>query len=231
MPKNLSRGFIFPDVVSANDWEVKEAYRYKVGNTEVIGWYFESTFRQDFDFNKYPVDDKDIQIRLWHQDFNRPDLNRLVILVPDLESYNVMNPTTKPGVYKNIALNGWTLPQSFFEYQFKSYDTNFGFTTNGTKRNFPELTFNLILKRNFLSLFISTTGPLIIVVTLLFAMLLIANRENIVRAYQKKLLSLVFEEPINRRLNLLVRCSPCIQNVFGTFLTFVLHRIPKQVVS
>ncbi|NMG07660.1 cache domain-containing protein [Brasilonema sp. UFV-L1] len=178
IPKKLSRGFIMPDVTTANDIEVKEAYRHKVGNTEVIGWYFESTFRQNFDFDKYPFDEKDVQLRLWHQDFNRPDLNRQVILVPDLESYNVTNPTTKPGVYKDIALNGWTLSQSFLEYQFKSYDTNFGFTANGSKRNFPELTFNLILKRNFLSLFISKTGPLIIVITLLFAMLLIAKNEN-----------------------------------------------------
>ena len=144
----------------------------------MIGWYFEATLRQDLDFSNYPFDYKDIKIRLLHQDFNRRELNRQVILVPDLGGYQVINPRTRPGVDKNIVLGNWNLSDSFFEYRFKSYDTNFGIKTNVFKTNFPELHFTIVLQRDFIGPFISRIGPLFVVVILIFAMLLIANEEK-----------------------------------------------------
>lgn len=176
----LERGFILPDAIDANDLEVAEAYRHKEedDDVEVIGWYFEGTLRQDLDFSNYPFDYKDVKIRLLHVDFNRRELNRQVILVPDLGGYQVINPRTRPGVDKDIVLGNWNLSDSFFEYRFKSYDTNFGIKTNVFKTNFPELHFTIVLQRDFIGPFISRIGPLFVVVILLFAMLLIANEEK-----------------------------------------------------
>ncbi|MGK7900023.1 MAG: Cache 3/Cache 2 fusion domain-containing protein [Hormoscilla sp.] len=176
----LERGFILPDAIDANDLEVTEAYRHQEENddVEVIGWYVEATLRQDLDFSNYPFDYKDVKIRLLHQDFNRRELNRQVILVPDLGGYQVINPRTKPGVDKDIVLGNWNLSDSFFEYRFKTYDTNFGIKSNVFKTNFPELNFTIVLQRDFIGPFISRVGPLFVVVTLLFAMLLIADEEK-----------------------------------------------------
>lgn len=174
----LERGFILPDAIDANDLEVTEAYRHKEDDVEVIGWYFEATLRQDLDFSNYPFDYKDVKIRLLHVDFNRRELNRQVILVPDLGGYQVTNPRTKPGVDKDIVLGNWNLSDSFFEYRFKTYDTNFGIKSNVIKTNFPELHFTIVLQRDFIGPFISRIGPLFVVVILIFAMLLIANEEK-----------------------------------------------------
>ncbi len=174
----LSRGFILPESITANDFDVTEAYRHQGKNYEVIGWYFEASLRQQFDFSKYPFDFKDVWIRIWHQDFNRLDLNRQVILVPDIESYEVVNPTAKPGLDEDFVLEGWFLESSFFEYQFNSYTTNFGLEESIIKKNFPELYFTVILRRAFIGLFIARIIPLMVVSILLFAMLLLANKDR-----------------------------------------------------
>ena len=53
--------------------------------------------------------------------------------------------------------------------------------------------------------------------------------EHIVRTHQEELFTLVFKEPIHRRFNLLVWCCTGIENVLGTFLTFILHRIEEHM--
>ena len=174
----LSRGFVLPDALENSDYEVREDYRHKKDGVEVIGWYFAYTIRMDFDFSYYPFDDKDLKIRIWHQDFNNGDLNRRVILAPNLSSYSVINPQTTPGVDKEIVLGEWYLRDSFFEYIFKTYNTNFGVLDTVPKTNFPELQFTVILQRSFVGLFISKLGPMIVVLTLLFAVLLVSNQEQ-----------------------------------------------------
>jgi len=175
---DLSRGIILADAIEDSDYELREDYRYKKDGIEVIGWYFAYTLRMDFDFSYYPFDDKDLKIRILHQDFNNGELNRRVILAPDFQSYNVINPRTAPGVDREIVLGEWYLRDSFFEYIFKTYNTNFGVINTAPKTNFPELQFTIILQRSFLGLFISKIGPMIVVLTLLFAVLLVSNQEQ-----------------------------------------------------
>ncbi|MEM1172029.1 MAG: cache domain-containing protein [Cyanobacteria bacterium P01_H01_bin.35] len=175
---DLSRGIILADAIEDSDYELREDYRYKKDGVEIIGWYFAYTLRMSFDFSYYPFDDKDLKIRIWHQDFNNGELNRQIILVPDFQSYSVINPRTAPGVDKNIVLGEWSLRDSFFEYTFNTYNTNFGLIDTVPKTDFPELEFTIILQRSFLGLFISKVGPMIVVLTLLFAVLLVSNQEQ-----------------------------------------------------
>ena len=169
----LSRGFIFPDAVDANDLEISEAYNYEKDGFEVIGWYVEATLRQDFEFSKYPFDRKDIEIQIWHE-----DLTSQVILVPDLDSYELINPKIKPGVNQDIILDGWTLEGSFFEYKFREFNTNFGFRQGFSRNNAPALYFTIAVRRNVFAPLISKLVALICVVALLFAVLLILNAER-----------------------------------------------------
>ncbi len=178
---DVSPGVIFPnevDLNQADDYQLREVYRHKSSNVEIIGWYFEFTFRQRFDFSTYPFDYKDVQIKLLHPSFNDPKLNRPVILIPDLDSYRLINPKITPGVDEKIILDGWILDSSFFEYEFHSYNTNYGFHNSRYITDFPELSFTIVLKRQFINPLIARIAPLLLVVTLLFTLLLIANQEN-----------------------------------------------------
>ena len=76
-------GFILPEQVqTGNDIDPREVYRIRQGEEEVIGWYFEATLRQPFDYFYYPFDHKTVWVRLWPKDFAGN-----VVLVPDFEAY------------------------------------------------------------------------------------------------------------------------------------------------
>ena len=168
-PNNLPRGFILPE--GYDDIKIDEAYRYKRNNVEVIGWYFEATLRQNFDFSKYPFDLNDVWIRLWPKAFTISDLDRSIILVPDFASYETIDPISQPGLERDFVLEGFDIEGSFFEYKFNSYNTNFGLTNSISTKSSPELYFTVILKRAFIGIFISRIIPLAVVSLLLFAIL------------------------------------------------------------
>ncbi len=172
----LSRGFILPE---GYDVEINEAYRYKENKTEVIGWYFEATLRQNFNFSKYPFDYNDVWLRLWPKDIQLKNLNRTVILVPDFRAYDVLNPIVKPGLEADFVSDSWDIESSFFEYKFNNYNTDFGIPGTLVNRNYPELYFTIILKRAFFGILIARIVPLSVVAILLFAIMLLSRNRGI----------------------------------------------------
>ena len=167
---DVSRDFVMPGAVKL---AVTEAYHRKEGGVEVIGWHFQGTLRQRFDFSTYPIDRRKVRIQLWHADFDRN-----VILIPDLDSYEVVNPSARPGVKRGVAVSGWIVERSFFSYLTGSYRTNFGIENLARQHGFPDLYFNLGLRRNFLDAFIVNMLPLSVVIYLLFATLLLTTKSE-----------------------------------------------------
>ncbi|HDN25745.1 MAG TPA: hypothetical protein ENG03_01350 [Thioploca sp.] len=147
------------------DIKMTSVERHKENQTEVIRWYFESTVHQlQFDYSKYPFDKMEINLMIRHK-----DVNRNVILIPDLEAYQKINPNTRPGIKPEVVLPGWHIKRSFFNYHFQS-DNNVG------ERNFPHLYFTVFLQRDFLNPFIANVLPVIVVGIMLFAILLLLGR-------------------------------------------------------
>jgi len=170
---SLTKGVVFPE---AESLVMEESYRRQEANHEVIGWYFRATLRESFDYSRYPLDQQTIWIRLWHSDFDRN-----VILLPDLEAYDHLVPDSLPGVEKDFVLSGWTLIQSYYEFRRNSYNVNFGIDDYVGKNNFPELYFNIGIKRNFLDPFVSNLSPVVVVLVMLFAIVTtISKKEKLI---------------------------------------------------
>ena len=159
-------GFILPERVDSG-FEPQEAYRLRLPQEEIIGWYFEATLRQPFDYATYPFDHKTVWVRLWHKQFSRN-----IVLVPDFEAYQATGPGDIFGIEEEIVLETWERENTFFDYQLSSYDTDFGITNYVGQQGFPELHYNFIVKRKFENAFIVYLLPLFLVATLLFAALL-----------------------------------------------------------
>ena len=172
IPQTVSRGFILPEAVDPN---VNEIHRYQDQNFEVIVWYFEAKLRENFDYSKYPFDVKDVQIRLWPKDFYKN-----IILTPDFDAYDLMIPTSLPGLEEDFVLPGWNLESSFFQYKLNNYNTNFGINSYIGQDNFPELYFTVVLQRNFINVLISNMMIIIVVLLLLFCIqiLIIKQKES-----------------------------------------------------
>lgn len=163
--KGVTPGLIFPEAVSGS--EPRQVYRKQLGNETLTGWYFETVFRQPFDYGRYPLDKKDVWIRLWHG-----SLGENVVLVPDLSSYSVSSAELSPGIEESIVLSGWNLLSSGFQYVKHNYNSSFGFPVSAYQEGFPELYYTVRLERNFIDAFVTNLVPLIVVSVMLFAILL-----------------------------------------------------------
>lgn len=183
-PKKGEAGFILPEQVnSGGDIQPREAYRIREGNKEIIGWYFEATLRQSFKYTNYPFDHKTVWIRIWDKNFSDS-----VILVPDLDAYKSTGKKDIFGIDKNIVLKELKRENTYFDYQHYSYDTNFGSNNcpltdpnikishienhRPTLHSFPELHYNIVVKRQFGTAFIAYILPLFVVACLLFVTVL-----------------------------------------------------------
>lgn len=161
-------GFILPEQVNTgSDIEPREVYRLRKDSAEVVGWYFEATLRQPFNYRDYPFDHKTVWVRMWPKNFLEN-----VVLVPDFEAYDSTGLTDVFGIEKSIVLGTWDRMNTYFDYRLSSYDTNFGMDDDSWQETFPELHYNFVLKRKFENAFVVYLLPLFLVASLLFAALL-----------------------------------------------------------
>ena len=171
-------GIVFPEVVDSaggiSPGSEKAAFREKSGNMETVGWYFEVTLRQSFNYKKFPLDHKTVWIRMWPSDF----MHRTV-LFPDYQAFYATDLDDAFGIDEYIVLGNWQIEETFFDYHLPDYDTNFGIIDRDQNpKRFPELYFNIVLKRNFINEFIIYLIPLLTVAALLFLILLAATTEK-----------------------------------------------------
>ncbi len=173
-------GFILPEQVDSGSFAPVELYRIEAnGRDEVlIGWYFEATLRQTFDYFTYPFDHKTVWIRMWHKQFASN-----IVLIPDFESYDAYDLSEGQterqidlkesfGYERDIVLGAWEIDNTYFDYRPSGYDTNFGVTDYVGQEDFPELRYNFVIKRKFENAFIVHLLPLLVVAALLFGVML-----------------------------------------------------------
>jgi hypothetical protein len=169
IPDTLVRGAILAESVK-DTYKQIEAYRYEEGGVETVGWYFETTLRQPFEYAEYPFDEQDVWFRLWAKDFSRD-----TILVPDFDSYASLDPASLPGLEKEFVYTGWTPISSGFTLSNQPYSTSFGIGKANAYVELPELYFNLVLDRNFGGPFFEHIVFALAVTILLFGLLLLTT--------------------------------------------------------
>ena len=106
----------------------------------------------------------------WSKDFDRR-----MLLVPDLASYTLTNPTSKAGLDKALELTGWKIANSYFDYHLLDYETDFGIGLD--EATFPELTFRVGLKRNLVNVAIQNVIPMLVVVIMLFSAIVTCTKD------------------------------------------------------
>jgi hypothetical protein len=168
----ISRGFILQQLTSKA--EIEEMSRSKIGKEETIVWLVHAQLNQIMSYHNFPFDVKNIHIQVSHKDFDKN-----IILVPDLDSYSMLNPETLPGVSNQAHLAGWQLHSSFFGYEIVDYHTTFGMYSYGPfgiwkeldKSRVPELHFIVQAKRYLLETLTIDVITLLIIALILFILL------------------------------------------------------------
>jgi len=169
VPADIERGVILPE---GDKMEMDEAYHVRQGDTDVLGWYFKTTLREDFFYDRYPLDRQDVWLRIWAKDFERN-----IVLVPDVEAYADLTPETLPGIESDFVLEYWTLENSYFSYRENRYNTDFGLTEPVRQEIYPELYFNVGIERNTLDALLTFIVPPIITALMVFGILLLVTKQ------------------------------------------------------
>ena len=191
--------FIFPEQVQTHDDDyIKRYYSHTyasgdglysnhsdmveiVDDMELIGWYFEATLKQPFNYFLYPFDHKEVWVRLWSSQFSKG-----VIFVPDFDGYRSTDDSAIFGIEEDIVLSGWERDNTYFNFHRHQYTTNFGFnpkihddaTPSLHKLSMPELYYNFVVRREFANALIVHFLPIFIVASLLFAAFMTLSRNS-----------------------------------------------------
>lgn len=199
IPATVGRGFVLPE---AADSQITQVYKHDDEDAEVIGWKVKATIRQSFDYSKYPLDEQDFRLRLRHMDLENP-----AMLIPDLDSYQIINPLARLGLEKNFTLPGWQIARTQFSAGSSDPSTTFGLAT-GSRDALNELSFNLVLDRQILEPIFSNLLPLAVSGFMVFALLLVvkeSTRSNVVQilsAYSALFFVVILSElDLRRRLS------------------------------
>jgi len=170
LPQDLDKGFVLPE---AQNIRSSQVYRAQQGNEELIGWSFQATLREQFDYYRYPLDRQQMWVQLWHTDFERN-----VYLAPDVEGYTSLDPAALPGVDPDLVLENWNIEQSFLSYRANSYNENFGIQGYEADQLQPELYYNISIKRHLMSALISRLIVPIVILIQLFVLVMVIGRNQ-----------------------------------------------------
>jgi hypothetical protein len=141
---------------------------YNGNGEEVIHRQFQVDLLTEFDYSRYPLEVEHIDIKLLPC---ATDQN--VIFVPDLDSYQFISPALMPGLSKDVFIPGWEITGTFFMLKKTLKTTSFGVDRNFDREIFPDLYFEIGVKRIFVDAFLSNLTPLIVVTIILFSVSLL----------------------------------------------------------
>lgn len=145
----------FPDAVEYSEWIINE-------KNGIVTKKFLILLREEFNYYKYPLESNVISLKMQGRGIDEGK-----VIVPDFSEYpEGVLISANHGIRKDIVLNGWNIVGSFFSFNKISIQEH-------------ELVFNIYLKRNILSPFISSLLPFFIILCMVFGILfLIEKGEN-----------------------------------------------------
>lgn len=141
--------------------------------TWLYTWKFNATLRIFFDYDQFPLDQHYINVKLIY-----PDMTDDIMLVPDFESYEVLNPSSKPGLSDNLFLPKHRLIASYFSFSSMDLKAFFGQNRMRTSPQYETLEYNIVIKRRFITPFVSFVIPFIIGASIIFFLLYSLNKRK-----------------------------------------------------
>jgi len=146
-------------------------YETQEEDYRLIMYKFRVTIEEDFSYEQFPFEENDLSLILSY-----PDPKKNILFVPDLASYDVLNPSVKPGLKPTVSTPTSTTVSSFFTLQMVDTRTNFGSALAITDR--PALKYTIVIKRRFLSPIIANIIPIMVVALIMFLVLYISSRDE-----------------------------------------------------
>jgi hypothetical protein len=168
--KTAPPAFYFPDVsaLETRGLSTKLVSEVEYDDYILVTWSFRATLEQRFSYQQFPFEQNDIRITVLY-----PDFSKNILLVPDLASYDILNPSVRPGLNENVSVPSSNTISTYFTFRTLDYRTNFG--VDAPIKNYTALNFNMVMKRIWLNPFIANIIPILIVAMIMFIVLYISS--------------------------------------------------------
>jgi len=172
-PEGLEKKFY---IGRAKNIKIIRTDSHKMEGGEMVHSQFQADLRTQLDNSRYPLEVEHIGIQIlpWETEQN-------IFLVPDLDAYKLLSASLLPGLDKEVFIPGWELTDTFFMLKKTPVNTNFGIKQNFDQDAFPDLYYEIGIKRIFIDAFISNLTPLIVVTIILFSVTLLPSNIDISR--------------------------------------------------
>ena len=143
------------------------------GNTELVRWQFSGEWRFNHHNARYPLVKDVFGIGVFPR-----DIGDNILMLPDVDSYPYLAPSSLPGLSPDVFLLGWNIKNTYFELRPWRHKTTFGLASSLTTETLPELHFSTEMEKAFIHSIISNLTPLAIAMTIAFFTLLISTRDK-----------------------------------------------------
>lgn len=156
--------FIFPQA-SATGISVRTRPMSKehIDDYWLYSYDFNATFQFDFDYLKYPLNFKKLDLQITY-----PHIKDNVVLTPDILSYEFIDPSFKPGVSNDIYMPNSKVLESYYTFHEHNFYSNLGNKNNKGLKETSVLTFNVLIKNVIISSIISNIIPIFIIAVMIF---------------------------------------------------------------
>jgi len=156
--------FLFPQASATGlSVRVRPMSKEHIGNYWIYNYDFNATIQFDFDYLKFPLNSKKLDLQITY-----PHINDNVVLVPDIQSYEFINPVFKPGISYDIYMPNSKVIESYFSFHEHNFYTDLGNKKIKGLKDTAVLTFNVLIKNVIISSIISNIIPIFIIAIMVF---------------------------------------------------------------
>ena len=190
--KDIRREIFFKDAFEGSESELIKKYETRVGTTTIIGWTFSIKIPFYMHEKLYPLDSNQISFAMEH-----PDLDKNILLTPDLEAYESMLPNLLPGITSSLKILGFDLKDSFFTFDSSPIKSTRGAESFGQSTSYIALRFNITTVRTILYALLVFFLPIFIIMFAIYAFFILGEKmkldaEHMLTAYTGFLLTIIF---------------------------------------
>ncbi|MEN8187319.1 MAG: cache domain-containing protein [Bacteroidota bacterium] len=156
--------FTFPQASSTGiSVRVRPMMKKHIDNYWLYRSDFNATFQFDFDYLRYPLNIKQLNLQMKY-----PNMDENILLIPDLDSYEFITPSLKPGISNDIYMPNSNVLSSYFTFNEHNFYSDLGNPEYKGLKETPVLTFNILIKNIILSTIISSLVTIFIIALMVF---------------------------------------------------------------
>jgi len=148
-----------------------KTYEIDKGDYMLMEYSFRVTVEEDFSYKQFPFEENQLSVS-----FSYPDPSKNILFVPDLSSYDVLNPSAKPGLRSAVNTPAFKTIATFFTFERFGARTNFGSGLPIMAQ--PNLVYTIVIKRLFVSPIIANIIPILVVALIMFLVLYISSKNE-----------------------------------------------------